>query len=72
MGDDPPPKPATTMLISVYDPNQVKGDVFDLANATGTLRDDRLPERLRRKIPAIYVQSTDPGDVDDGSIWIIP
>lgn len=60
------------MVRSIYDPNQVKGDVFDLANATGTLRDDRLPERLRRQVAAIYIQSNDPGDVDDGSIWIIP
>jgi len=70
--DKPPPPPSGDMCVSVYDPNNVKGDIFDLANVTGTLRDGCLPERLQKLIPAIYIQATDPGNVGEGSIWIIP
>jgi len=64
--------PPGDMATSVYDPQGRQADIYDLANATGTLRDARLPVRLQQPVAVVYIQASDPGAVGAGAIWIIP
>lgn len=64
--------PPGDMEAAVYDPQGRRANVYDLANATGTIRDARLPTRLQQPVAVVYIQANDPGAVGAGAIWIIP